>query len=313
MRVTMSFDRSLLGLLLIAWAGLAQAFALQAERVVPGAWALVGEIGPRTAENHLLNNTLGFIETGQGVILVGSGASPAGAALIERTVARVTDQPIRWVLNIGAQDHHWLGNSYFAARHIPIIALARTVAAQKQHVDDHLQRAESIAPQEAKTIEPVYADQIFEGDVADLELGRLHVQLRWPGNGHFPGDAVAWLPEKRVVFTGDFVFLDRILGIHPFTPVAEWQQAFHHIDALRPALVVPGHGHAAPWPQARKETGDYLDFLVNGVKQALEDWKDLGETTDELGEAPQFQYLKFYDGWHRRNINRTYLQMEPTQ
>jgi len=309
----MSFDRSLLTLLFAIWAGLAQAFGLQAERVIPGIWALVGEIGPRTAGNHLLNNTLGFIETGQGVILVGSGASPAGAALIEQTVARVTDQPIRWVLNIGAQDHHWLGNSYFAARHIPIIALAHTVVAQKQHVDDHLQRAGSIDPEEANTIQPVYADRILKGDVADLKLGGVHVQLRWPGSGHFPGDAIAWLPEKRVLFTGDFVFLDRILGIHSFTRVAEWQQALHNINALQPALVVPGHGHPAPWSKVKKETGEYLDFLVNGVKQALEDWKDLGETTDELGEAPQFQYLKFYDGWHRRNINRTYLQMESTQ
>ena len=61
------------------------------------------------------------------------------------------------------------------------------------------------------------------------------------------------------------------------------------------------------------EIGDYLDFLVEKVGKALDDWKDLGETTDMLGDAPQFCYLKFYDGWHRRNINRTYLQLEGAQ
>ncbi len=309
----MSFNRLLLSLLLGAWSLTAQAFQLLPEQVAPNAWALVGEIGPRTAENHLLNNTLGFVVTDEGVVLIGSGASLAGARLIEQAVAGVTQQPIRWVIDIGAQDHHWLGNSYFADKGIEIIALARTVAAQKAHADDHMARLHRFDPEAAKSARPVYASRIIEKDHAKLDLGGTRIDLIWPGNGHFPGDAIAWLPEPRVVYTGDFVFLDRMLGIHPFTSVRSWQQAFERIAALDPKVVVPGHGHPGSLAKARRETGDYLNFLIEGVSRALADWKDLGETTDELGEAPQFRYLKFYDGWHRRNINRTYLELEAAQ
>ena len=295
------------------WCLTAQAFELQPEKVSDNVWALVGEIGGRTQENHGLNNTLGFIVTPKGVILIGSGATPAGARLIEQTIGRITRQPVRWVINIGAQDHHWLGNSYFAGKGAQIIALARTVQAQRQHVDDHLRRLKKVVPDEAGTVRPVYADRIIDSDRADLDLGGVPVQLIWPGNGHFPGDAVAWLPQQRIVFTGDFVFNDRMLGVHPFSQVVEWHKAFHKIAALEPRVVIPGHGFPGPLSKAQHDTGDYLDFLVENIGQALDDWKELGETTDRLADAPQFRHLKFYDGWHRTNINRTYLQMESAQ
>ena len=313
MQALMTSNRWLLVLFLSCWAITARAFELLPEKVADNAWALVGEIGGRTVENHGLNNTLGVIVTPEGVILIGSGATPAGAALIERTIARITDRPVRWVINIGAQDHHWLGNSYFAGKGLPIIALARTVAAQKQHLDEHLVRLKRFVGKEARQVHPVYAGRIIDRDKADLTLGGVHIHLIWPGNGHFPGDAVAWLPEQRIVFTGDFVFNDRMLGVHPFSQVVEWRNAFHRIAALHPQVVVPGHGFPGPLAKAQRDTGDYLDFLVTQVGKALEDWKELGETTDLLGDAPQFRHLKFYDGWHRTSINRTYLQMEAAQ
>ncbi len=288
----------------------ARAFELLPVQVGSKVWALIGETGPRTAENHGLNNTLGFIETPEGVILIGSGATPAAARLIEQTVAGITETPIRWVITIGAQDHHWLGNSYFSERGALIIALRRTVAAQKAHVADHLQRLKRFAGKEADAVRPVYADRIIDRDEAELKLGGVTLRLIWPGNGHFRGDAVVWLPRQRIVFAGDFVFNDRMLGVQPYSRVTEWRQAFKRIAALEPQVVVPGHGFPGSLDKARRDTGDYLDFLVDRVGKALEDWQELGETTDQLSDAPQFRHLKLYDSWHRRNINRTYLQLE---
>ena len=313
MQVTMSCKHPIALVLLGLWCLTARAFELLPEKVGDNVWALVGEIGGRTAENHGLNNTLGFIVCPKGVILISSGATPAGAHLIEQTIAGITSKPIRWIINIGAQDHHWLGNSYFVNKGAEIVALGRTVKAQKQYVAEHLERLKRFVGKEAEAVRPVYASRIVDADRADLTLGGVHIELIWPGNGHFPGDAVAWLPDQRLVFTGDFVFNDRMLGVHPFSQVVEWRKAFKRIAALEPRVLVPGHGFPGPLAKAQRDTGDYLDFLVEKVGKALDDWKDLGETTDTLGDASQFRYLKFYDGWHRRNINRTYLQLEGAQ
>lgn len=299
--------------LLGLFAANAWAFDLKVEPVTDKVYAIVGEIGPRKAENHGLNNTLGFVVTNDGVVLVSSGATPAGARLVEQAVASVTEKPIVLLVNIGVQDHHWMGNSYFADKGVPIKALARTVQSQQQQLDAHLQRLSAQVGDEAKTIRAAYATDVVEGDKQAFAMGGVQFELLSPGNGHFAGDAVLWLPKSRTVFTGDFIFLDRLLGVHPTTPVAQWQQSVHEIAKLNPLHVIPGHGHPADWAKAKAETVDYLDFLITGVSKALEDWQELEDTIDAMADAPAFAKLDFFDGWHKRNIHQTYLQLEAAQ
>lgn len=286
------------------------AFELAVEPVSKNSYALVGEIGPRTPENHALNNTLGFVVTSDGVVLVGSGALPAGAELIEKAVASVTNKPIRLVVNIGVQDHHWLGNSYFADKGITIKALRRTVESQQQQVDAQLARLKAQVGDRTDTVTPVFASEVVDADQQVFTIGEVTFNLIWPGDGHFTGDAVLWIAETSTLFSGDFVFNDRMLGIHPTTPVAKWQNSFHVIEQLEPLHVVPGHGHPADLDKARRDTGNYLDWLVVQVGKALDEWQELSDTLEVLANAPDFTHLKFYKSWHKRNIHQTYLQFE---
>ncbi|MEJ2618950.1 MAG: MBL fold metallo-hydrolase [Candidatus Thiodiazotropha sp.] len=287
-----------------------QAFQLKVEPVTNNSYAIVGEIGPRTAKNHALNNTLGFVVTEQGVVLIGSGASPAGAKLIEQAVASVTDQPIILVVNIGVQDHHWLGNSYFAHKGIPIKALKRTVENQHRQVEAQLERLRAQVGEEVGTVVPVFATEQVNTDQQEFRVDKIPFKLLWPGDGHFAGDAVLWIAESQIVFSGDYIFHDRMLGIHPTTPVAKWQRAFHVIEQLQPRHIVPGHGHPGNLDKARRDTGKYLDWLTLEVAKALDDWQELGDTVEQLGDAADFAHLKFYDSWHKRNIHQTYIQLE---
>lgn len=288
----------------------AHAFELKIEPVSNNAYALVGEIGPRTPENHALNNTLGFVVTNEGVVLIGSGASPAGAELIEQAVARVTDKPIRLVVTIGVQDHHWMGNSYFSQQGIAIKALKRTVDGQRQQIEAHLGRLKAQVGEEVDTVIPAFASEVVDADQHSFTIDGVDFKLIWPGDGHFAGDAVLWIPETRAVFTGDFVFHDRIIGIHHTSHVASWQQSFHAIENLKPLYVVPGHGYPADIDKARQDTGSYLDWLTLEVGKAMDDWQELGDTVQQLGEAPAFAHLKFFESWHKRNIHQTYMQFE---
>ncbi len=305
--------KCLLWPLLIMGSFSAQAFELTVEPVTGNLYALVGEIGPRSSENHALNNTMGFVVTDKGVVLIGSGASPSGAQLIEKAIRQVTDQPVHTVINIGAQDHHWLGNSYFLAKGAEILALERTVTSQKQHVDSHLTRLGKILVHGAEQVTPHYATRVYGADIERITIGGVNFELIWPGDSHFSGDAILWLPESRAVFAGDLVFHDRMLGIQPFTPVTSWQKAFHTMAALEPAHVIPGHGHPGNLSKARRDTGNYLDWLVSEISIAVDDWKELDETVELLSEAPDFKHLTFFEGWHKRNINQTFVQIERTR
>jgi hypothetical protein len=77
---------------------------------------------------------------------------------------------------------------------------------------------------------------------------------------------------------------------------------FHALEALSPAIVVPGHGAATDLATARRDTGDYLEMLVGEVRAGLENWETLDENVERLADLPQFQHLLHYDAWHRANV-----------
>jgi glyoxylase-like metal-dependent hydrolase (beta-lactamase superfamily II) len=288
----------------------AAALELVPQRITDRVYALIGPTEARTYENHALNANFGFVVTDDGVALIDSGASAQGAALIEAAVASATDQPVRWVINTGSQDHRWLGNGYFADRGAEVIALARTVATQRAFAEQHLARLESILQERLAGTQAVHAAEPIGEDRPELELGGVPIELRWLGDAHFPGDAVVWLPQEEVLLSGDLVYVDRMLGIHPWSQLASWQRAFQAMETLQPRHLVPGHGQVSDLARAQRDTGAYLAWLLEEVGQAVEDWEPLSEVVERLGDAAQFRYLEHFDGWHRSNVNRAYLELE---
>jgi glyoxylase-like metal-dependent hydrolase (beta-lactamase superfamily II) len=111
---------------------LALAFALPAlsssalevrfQPVADDVYAYIGDTGPRTIENEALNANIGLVVTPAGAVLIDSGATFQSARKIDEAVRKVTQQPVRWVINTGGQDHRWLGNGYFQAQGAEIIA-----------------------------------------------------------------------------------------------------------------------------------------------------------------------------------------------
>jgi len=80
----------------------------------------------------------------------------------------------------------------------------------------------------------------FDGTLT-LEVGAKRVELIEVGPAHTKGDLLVWVPEDRVVFTGDILFIDG----HPVVwegPVSNWVAACDRILALNAQAIVPGHG-----------------------------------------------------------------------
>jgi glyoxylase-like metal-dependent hydrolase (beta-lactamase superfamily II) len=146
-----------------------------------------------------------------------------------------------------------------------------------------------------------------------VNLGGLDFELIHAGDAHFPGGVLVWIPSEETVFAGDIVYLDRMLGIHPWSDIRGWLNAFAALEALGLRHVIPGHGGASDPAKARAEAGDYLAAVFAGVQQGLDDWEELNDTVERLAEMPDFRHLIRYDEWHRRNVNRVYLKLETGQ
>ena len=77
---------------------------------------------------------------------------------------------------------------------------------------------------------------------------------------------VAWIPEHRVLFTGDLVFN----GGTPFVVMGSVAGSFVALDALMeldPLVIVPGHGEVCG-PEVMDLAGEYLRFLQQLTEEA---------------------------------------------
>jgi glyoxylase-like metal-dependent hydrolase (beta-lactamase superfamily II) len=284
-------------------------FQPKAEKVVDNVYAIVGPLGQRSAENDGLNANFGFVVTPTGVILIDSGASLLGAKKIEVAIARVTKQPVRWVVNTGSQDHRWLGNGYFAGKGAEVIAMRRTAATQAEYAAQHMAGLTRFLDKRMRGTQPLPAPKTLTGDSATLERGGETLELTYT-NAHFPGDAWVWLPKQRVMFSGDLVYVDRLLGVLPWSSVKNGQQAFKALAALKPSRIVPGHGRVCDLAQAQRETGDYYDFLADKVGAAAREMEPLAATLDRYADLPAFRHLENYGDLHRANMNRAFVEFE---
>jgi hypothetical protein len=86
----------------------AMAVDVRFEPVAQDVYAFVGELGPRSTANEGLNVNLGLVVTPAGAVLIDGGATFRGARQIHDAARRVTQQPVRRVINTGGQSHRWL-------------------------------------------------------------------------------------------------------------------------------------------------------------------------------------------------------------
>jgi len=87
--------------------------------VIPNVWSSIGATAPPTYENAGHNNNLSFIITGDGVVVVNSGASYKLAEALHAEIRARTDQPVKLVIAENGQGHAMLGNNYWINRACP--------------------------------------------------------------------------------------------------------------------------------------------------------------------------------------------------
>jgi glyoxylase-like metal-dependent hydrolase (beta-lactamase superfamily II) len=285
----------------------AQAF--ETVKVADGVYALVGDLGQRSPDNLGHNMTSGFIVTAEGVVVIDTGASKLGAQAIHAAIRRITDKPVIYAINTGGQDHRWLGNGYFQAQGAELIAHAGAEADMRDRGNDQLQALRAVLGPKADGTVPTLPTRWLRGGDERLEFGGVVVELKHRGGAHTPGDTIVWLPAQRVLFSGDVIYVDRLLGVLPMSRTKAWLDTFAAIEALNPERIVPGHGRVCSLDQARRETRDYLTALRAHMKRAVDEGVDMSAAIKSF-DAGAFAHLLNAAELMPGNASRVYLELE---
>ena len=278
------------------------------KKITNNIWSIVGPLTNRNKENLGNNATFGFVVTDEGVVLIDSGGSYKGAKKIHNIIKSVTKQPIRYVINSGGQDHRWFGNDYFSALGAKIIS---SEAAKK----DHQARSSSqwsmletrIGAEGIKGTKEKFADIVFTKDYK-FKLGGIDFEIYHRGQAHTPGDAFIWLPKSKVMFTGDIVYTERMLGIGEQSKSKTWLAAFDAMAAHQPQHVVPGHGSPTSLEKAVKDTRDYIAYLRDSTAVFIEQGGDASDISKI--DQSKFKYLDNFDSLSGRNALKVYTEIE---
>ena len=295
----------------VALAAALPAAALEVEfrPVSPGVYAHIGDIGARTRANEGLNANIGLVVTKAGAVLIDSGATCKSARKIQEAAARATDQPIRWIINTGGQDHRWLGNGWFRSQGAEVIAHEGARADMMNRGNDHLVALQGALGELADGTRPELPTRWIVGADTRLELGGTLIELRHRGGAHTPGDTLVWLPGSSVLFSGDVVYVQRMLGVLPVSNTKRWLETIAVIESLNPARIVPGHGTVTNLATARADTRDYLAALRAHMKKAVDDGIDIDAAIRSFDGKP-FARLANSSELAPGNASRTYLELE---
>jgi glyoxylase-like metal-dependent hydrolase (beta-lactamase superfamily II) len=149
-------------------------------------------------------------------------------------------------------------------------------------------------------VELVEPDETYEGGEHTLDLGGRTVSLLTWGLAHTRGDQVVFLPDERILFTGDLVE-ERIFPIYPYFPPddadvdgSKWIDVLRKLEALGPDQVVVGHGDVGGVDVIRTAR-EYHELLRRKTHELADEGLDADETVARL----EPEILAAYEGWEQ--------------
>lgn len=219
---------------------------------------------------------IGIIEGRDAVLVVDCGMGPINGATTLATAQKIAkDRPLILTITHFHPEHGYGAQAFKGKAHIVYnVAQRDELAARGPDYMSMFRTFGSGVAAALKGTELVAPDETYHGPLHQIDLGGRLVELRTWGLAHTAGDQIVWLPEEKVLFTGDLAE-ERIFPIFPWFPPEDavldapaWQRVLGHMLALQPNIVVPGHGSIGG-PEILTAVSDYMDEVFGAVQQAM--------------------------------------------
>jgi cyclase len=272
------------------------------------------EVGPGVHGWLQPNGLLGESNAG---LVVGEGSSLLVDTLwgprltrrmLETMAPQVEKAAIDTLVNTHSDGDHWWGNQEVPGAEIIATASARAVMHEQSPAEmkrfGALARAlrvaggapipyprrrdvaaiatyttEALAPFSFDDVRLVQPTRTFSG-TQGLDIGGREVGLIEVGPAHTPGDLIVWVPDAKIAFAADILFI----GVTPIMwagPLEGWIAALERLLGLGAERFVPGHGPVCGNDEVQRLL-DYWRWLDRAATERLDAGMSPAETARAL-------------------------------
>jgi cyclase len=262
----------LLLLLVAAYAHTMQGQSRSVHQLAPGVFTRIGDRDARQPANT------SWVEFREFVVVIEAN-TPWGIRAILPEIKKTTSKPIRYVFDTHYHWDHTQGNSVMADEGVTVVCsqdCASELAVKGKGEWDQMSKTTgeySLAPYRLQQPSVVF------GDFMAIDDGERRLELRRVGPAHTIGDAVAFLPNEGILFTGDLCVSWRS-GNNVGDRDADhqhWVQVLNDLARWKVKAVVPGHGDVGTVDTLRAQSA-FLDDLWTQVAAG----KKAGKTLEQL-------------------------------
>ncbi len=254
----------------------------------------------------------GVIIGDDAVMVIDTQATPKMANEVIERIRTVTDKPVKYVVLSHYHAVRVLGASAYHAQEIIASDLTRAMIVErgKQDWDSEYGRFPRLF-RDAESIPGLTWPTMTFATSMSIWLGNREVRLMHLGRGHTMGDIVAWVPDARVLFSGDLVEYHSACYCGD-AHLKDWPKTLDRLAAFDPVAVVPGRGDALETPEKVRDgialTRDFLSTLYGSVSQAVEEGLSLKQAFDKCREEmdPKFGSFAIHEHCLPFNVARAY-------
>lgn len=248
-------------------------------------------------------------------MVIDTTATPAMAQDLIARIRTVTDKPIKYVLLSHYHAVRVLGASAYKAEGATEIIASRgtyemIVERGAQDMKSEIERFPRLFAGVETVPGLTWPTMVFEKELT-LYLGKLEVKILHPGMGHTKGDTIAWLPEQKIMFSGDLVEYDAAAYTGD-AQLEEWPATLEVLRNMRANKLVPGRGPAlvtaVEVEQGLRYTQDFVTTLLQAGREAVEQKLDLKGAMAHTRKAmdPKFGHVFIYEHCLPFDVTRAY-------
>jgi glyoxylase-like metal-dependent hydrolase (beta-lactamase superfamily II) len=290
---------------------MAKAFASQGDlsekktsftEVGHGLYAFTAEGDPNT----------GVIIGDESVMVVEAQATPRLARKVIECIRGVTDKPISHLVLTHYHAVRVLGASAYGAREVIMSEAARGMVEERGAEDwaSEFGRFPRLFQGHEEIPGLTWPTTTFS-EAMTVYLGKRKVEIMHLGRAHTAGDAVVWVPDAEVMFTGDIVEYHSACycGDGYFN---DWADTLNNIAGFDPVAIAPGRGDALIGREmvakALDATADFVESTYRPVAKVAARGGSLKEAWDAVRAAcdPKFKDYAIYEHCLPFNVARAY-------